>query len=129
MAKKKIGPKSDAKSQPSFEQALENLERIAGELEDGELGLSEALVRYEEGVKHLQQCYRLLQRAERKIELLSGVDSQGNPVTEAFDDEELSLEEKAASRTRRRSRSGPKSRRSGEKSDPDEDVDEAGKLF
>ncbi len=41
---------------------------------------------YEEGVKLLRQSYDLLQRAERKIELLSGVDAEGNPVTQPFDD-------------------------------------------
>jgi exodeoxyribonuclease VII small subunit len=45
----------------------------------------------------------LLERAERKIELLSGVDADGNPITEPFEDVELSsLEEKAASRGQRR---------------------------
>ena len=41
---------------------------------------------YEEGVKLLRQSYELLQRAERRIELLSGVDAEGNPVTQPFDD-------------------------------------------
>jgi len=55
-------------------------------LEEGDLGLNEALQRYEEGVKLLRQSYDLLQRAERRIELLSGVDPQGNPITQPFDD-------------------------------------------
>ena len=42
-------------------------------------GLNESLERYEEGVKLLRQSYELLQRAERRIELLSGVDAEGNP--------------------------------------------------
>jgi exodeoxyribonuclease VII small subunit len=72
--------------QPSFEQSLERLEEIVHLLEEGDAGLEESLARYEEGVKLLRQAYDLLQRAERKIELLSGVDAEGNPLTEPFDD-------------------------------------------
>ena len=50
--------------------------QIVGELESGKLGLSDALARYEQGVKHLKACQQLLERAERKIELLSGVDAE-----------------------------------------------------
>ena len=46
------------------------LEKIVAELESGKLGLSDALARYEEGVKHLKGCQQLLEMAERKIELL-----------------------------------------------------------
>ena len=71
---------------PTFEQSLERLEQIVHALEEGELGLTEALAQYEEGVKLLRQSYELLQRAERRIELLSGVDAEGNPITQPFDD-------------------------------------------
>src|SRR3989304_6628845 len=88
---------------PSFEESLGELEAIVGELESGKLGLSEALARYEEGVKHLKSCHQLLERVERKIELLSWMDAEGNPITEPFDEREhASLEEKAAARGRRR---------------------------
>ena len=33
----------------------------------------------------LKQCYELLERAERRIELLCGVDADGNPITEPFE--------------------------------------------
>ncbi len=70
----------------TFEAALRRLEEIVHLLEDGDLGLNEALDRYEEGAKLLRQSYELLQRAERRIELLSGIDAEGNPVTKPFDD-------------------------------------------
>jgi exodeoxyribonuclease VII small subunit len=70
----------------SFEDALKRLEEIVHLLEEGDVGLSESLERYEEGVKLLRQSFELLQRAERRIELLSGVDAEGNPVTQPFDD-------------------------------------------
>jgi len=79
-------PDDDSTSQPSFEDALKRLEQIVHSLEEGEVGLEESLKQYEEGVKLLRRSYDLLQRAERRIELLSGVDADGNPVTQPFDD-------------------------------------------
>lgn len=70
----------------SFEQSLKRLEEIVHLLEEGNLGLNDALKQYEEGVKLLRQSYELLQHAERRIELLSGVDAEGNPLTKPFDD-------------------------------------------
>jgi exodeoxyribonuclease VII small subunit len=84
MAKK--SSKEDSDGVLSFEQSLQRLEEIVHLLEEGDLGLSDAMQRYEEGVKLLRQSYELLERAERKIELLSGVDAEGNPVTQPFDD-------------------------------------------
>jgi exodeoxyribonuclease VII small subunit len=78
--------KAEPSDQPSFEQALKRLEEIVHLLEEGDLGLNEALEHYEEGVKLLRQSYELLQRAERRIEILSGVDAEGNPLTKPFDD-------------------------------------------
>jgi exodeoxyribonuclease VII small subunit len=117
---------------PSFEQALLQLEQIVHQLEDGEIGLAEALTHYEQGVRLLKDCYGLLERAERRIELLSGVDADGNPVTEPFDDEaSLALEQKAQSRTRRRSRKATGDPSGGESpaSSATDDVDTSGSLF
>ena len=83
MAKEKP---STPETQPSFEASLDALEEIVHALEEGQIGLAEALARYEQGVKLLRQCYELLAGAERKIELLSKVDPQGVGTTEAFDD-------------------------------------------
>ncbi len=71
----------------SFEQALATLEQIVHDLEEGRLGLAESLARYEEGVKLLRQCHGLLEQAERRIELVTGADAAGNPVTAPFDDQ------------------------------------------
>ncbi len=95
-------------SKLTFEAALDQLEQIVGDLEQGRLGLSESLSHYEQGVKHLKQCYEMLGAAEKKIELLSGVDADGNPITEPFEEEDGgSLVDKHDSRSRRRSRSLP----------------------
>lgn len=126
MAKKKRTP--DRGDKPSFEASIDELESIVAELEGGKLGLSDALARYEQGVKHLKSCHRWLQEAERKIELLSGVDAQGNPITEPFDDQQLdSLEEKAAARGRRRT-SGTRDSAAKRKA-PGRDIDGGKSLF
>ena len=78
--------------QPGFEEALERLEGIVSLLEEGDIGLNDALDRYEEGVKLLRQSYDLLKHAERRIELLSGVDAQGNPVSRPLDDEPTAMD-------------------------------------
>ncbi len=85
----------------SFEQALAELDKIVGDLEEGQIPLAEGLARYEQGVKLLKQCYQLLEGAARRIELLSRVDSDGRPLCEPFDDEASFLEEKVQKRPRR----------------------------
>lgn len=120
MAKKPTEkPTSD---QPGFETALERLEQIVRALEEGELGLNQSLEQYEEGVKLLRQSYELLQRAERRIELLSGVDSEGNPVTQPFDDT-ATFDRHEPGKSHRRRRSGTTERKQNEPLFGD-DVDE-----
>ena len=75
-----------ATQEQTFEQALSALEQIVRDLEDGRLGLSESLARYEQGVKLLKNCYAQLEKAERRIELLTGIDAAGNAVVAPFDD-------------------------------------------
>lgn len=101
MAKKK--PTAREECANTFEESLGELEKIVAELESGKLGLSDALERYEEGVKHLKGCQQMLESAERKIELLSGVDAEGNPITQQFGVSDVdSLEAKAGARGSRR---------------------------
>jgi exodeoxyribonuclease VII small subunit len=71
--------------EPSFEQALGQLERIVASLERGEPELTSALAKYEKGVHLLTQCHRLLDQAEQSVALLTGVDEEGNPLTAPFD--------------------------------------------
>jgi len=97
----------------SFEQALASLELVIRDLEDGRLGLNESLGRYEEGVRLLKHCHETLNQAERKILLLTGLDENGQALTEPFQDEAMTLEQKKDHRSRRRSgsmSSGPAER-------------------
>jgi exodeoxyribonuclease VII small subunit len=90
---------------PCFEDALAELESIVHQLEDGRLGLAEALARYEQGVGHLKHCYALLQAAERKIELLTGVKEDGTPITEPFRETDQQMGESAGRKRPRKGRS------------------------
>jgi exodeoxyribonuclease VII small subunit len=69
----------------SFEGSLAELQKIAHDLEEGKLGLEPSLSRFEEGIRLLRSCYRILEAAEQRIEILTGVDAAGNPLTEPFD--------------------------------------------
>jgi exodeoxyribonuclease VII small subunit len=80
------GATSQPAEPPNFERSLARLDEIVRLLEEGQLGLDEALARYEEGVRLLRQGYRLLDEAERRIELLSGLDAEGRPVTRPLED-------------------------------------------
>jgi exodeoxyribonuclease VII small subunit len=126
MAKKKPAAREECVA--TFEESLDELEKIVAELESGKLGLSDALARYEHGVKHLKACQQLLERAERKIELLSGVDADGNPVTQPFDEVDLdTLEAKAAARGQRRTSVAKAS--AVKITVRGDDIDDTGRLF
>ncbi|HOA07078.1 MAG TPA: exodeoxyribonuclease VII small subunit [Spirochaetota bacterium] len=61
----------------TFESALEELEDIASELETGDLGLDEALGKYEKGVQLSRFCRKKLDEAARKIDILQ---KQGDEI-------------------------------------------------
>ena len=86
----------------SFEAALAQLEAIAAELDDGQLGLAEALARYEQGVKLLRACHGQLEQAERRIVLVTGVSAEGELSSQPFVEPTEDLAAKSASRSRRR---------------------------
>ena len=100
-------PEKEDAVPPSFEQALAEIESIVHELEEGRLGLEEMLARYERGVKLLRECHGQLQQAERRIELLTGVTPEGDPIVNPLDDTVLTLDEKARQRGKRRTATAP----------------------
>lgn len=117
----------------TFEESLSSLESIVQQLETGKLPLGESLAQYEEGVGFLKTCYSQLSSAERRIELLSGVDAEGNPIAEPLPDEGGgNLAEKAKNRSKRRS-TGPVSKKSkkpaAEIAADENDVDDSDLLF
>ncbi len=71
--------------EPTFEEALAQIERIVVGLERGEIDLAQALTRYEQGMKLLAHCRGLIDQADQAVKLLTAVDPQGHPVTAPFE--------------------------------------------
>ena len=55
----------------SFEQALERIEEIVSQIEDGSVPLEESIDKYAEGIKLIGYCRGVLGDAEKKIQLLT----------------------------------------------------------
>jgi exodeoxyribonuclease VII small subunit len=64
----------------TFEQAIARLGEIVDSLEEGEQPLEESIALFEEGMTLAKSSQEILDRAERRIEELLGVDSQGKPI-------------------------------------------------
>ena len=56
--------------EPTFEQSLVELEAIVGAIEQGRIGLQEAIGQYEKGMQLIQRCRGMLADAEMKIQQL-----------------------------------------------------------
>lgn len=65
-----------------FEQSLERLETVVGELEHAELPLERSLQLFEEGMALVEECRKQLDAAESKVEML--VRRAGTVVAEPF---------------------------------------------
>jgi exodeoxyribonuclease VII small subunit len=59
-----------AKTELTFEQGLERLEKIVEELEKGDLALERSLELFEEGMKLSAACRKKLEEAENRVEIL-----------------------------------------------------------
>ena len=70
----------------SFEEQMENLEKIVAELENGNLNLDESVNKFEEGIKISKECNKILEEAEKKITIL--VTENGEMKEENFETEE-----------------------------------------
>ncbi len=57
----------------SFEDALNELERIVMELESSKLSLDESLKLFERGIQLVRICNSRIEKAERQIESLTGM--------------------------------------------------------
>lgn len=70
-----------------FEDALARLETIVTELERGDLPLNDSLKMFEEGIKLSKTCLKMLDDAERKVEIMVQ-DKDGKKRVEAYSVEE-----------------------------------------
>ncbi len=55
---------------PKFEECLQRLEEVVGQLERGDIPLEQALKLFEEGVQLSNSCRKELEEAEGKVEIL-----------------------------------------------------------
>lgn len=69
----------------SFEEQMEELEKIVNELENGKLNLDESVSKFEEGIKLSKDCSKILEEAEKKITIL--VNKDGEMKEENFETE------------------------------------------
>jgi exodeoxyribonuclease VII small subunit len=80
--KKNLTPPKD------FEDALRELEQILADIEKGEVGLEESLLRYERGTFLIQHCQNILNTAEKQIELITRNQNGELKTTPLPEDEE-----------------------------------------
>ncbi|WP_437731593.1 exodeoxyribonuclease VII small subunit [Sorangium sp. So ce1335] len=69
----------------SFEESTRRLAKIVAELEGGDLPLERALSLFEEGIRLSRSAQERLDRAEKRVEELLGMDADGRPVTREFE--------------------------------------------
>ena len=70
----------------SFEEQISKLEKIVLELEKGELSLDDSVKKFEQGIKISKECNEILEKAEKKINIL--INQDGEMKEEKFDTEE-----------------------------------------
>lgn len=60
----------------NFEEMMVQLEKIATELESGNLNLDESVEKFEQGIKLSKKCNKYLEEAEKKITILLQKDDE-----------------------------------------------------
>jgi exodeoxyribonuclease VII small subunit len=55
-----------------FERAVEQVEKIIEKIESGEIGLEASIAEYERGVGLIRRCRQVLERAEQRVDELTG---------------------------------------------------------
>ena len=78
-----------------FEEALSRLEEAVKSLEKGDLPLEESLKVFEEGVRLSKNCLKMLDEAEKKVEILVQ-DKDGKRRTRPFELKESDSEAAAS---------------------------------
>ena len=94
--------KNNESDAPSFEQTLGRLEEIVHLLEEGKIGLDEALDVTRKASDCCEMPTSCWKRPSGGFPLLSGVDSEGNPILRPMEDAaSFSPEREVAARSRR----------------------------
>jgi exodeoxyribonuclease VII small subunit len=66
-------------SEMSFEEAMQALQDVVGQLERGDVPLEESIALYERGAALKKRCEDKLKEAEEKVRLIT-LDDEGAPV-------------------------------------------------
>ena len=74
------------KSRFKFESALEELEALVEQMEQGELSLEDSLKHFERGVALTRACQQALKDAEQKVQILLEKDGQAGEEPFSGDD-------------------------------------------
>lgn len=85
----KRGKEGSADAPASFDESLDRLEEVVGELEEGGLGLEESLERYKEGVGLLKGCRERLASFRAQVEELTAegvIDHDQDPDVDGGDE-------------------------------------------
>ncbi|MBN8217031.1 MAG: exodeoxyribonuclease VII small subunit [Spirochaetes bacterium] len=83
-AKAKPEAAQAAADEKPVEESLKTLEAIVEALEGGRLDLDSSFAKFEEAVRISRSLKKRLDAYERKIELVTGVDAEGKPISEPF---------------------------------------------
>ncbi|GAB4392334.1 MAG: exodeoxyribonuclease VII small subunit [Gammaproteobacteria bacterium] len=70
-----------------FEKKLAELQQIVDQMEQGDLGLEQALKKFEQGINLTRECQTALQQAEQQVQILTK--DQGKSSLQDFEDLDL----------------------------------------
>ncbi|MBI9017855.1 MAG: exodeoxyribonuclease VII small subunit [Phycisphaerae bacterium] len=59
------------KDKLTFEQSLQTLEEIVAQVEQGKIPLEESIEKYEQGMTLIQNCRKILDQAEKRVEKIN----------------------------------------------------------
>lgn len=59
-----------SKNDMSFEETIQKLQEVVQELEKGTLNLEDSVKKFEEGIELSKQCNKILESAEKRINIL-----------------------------------------------------------
>ncbi|WJG08411.1 exodeoxyribonuclease VII small subunit [Aliiglaciecola sp. LCG003] len=68
--------KAKQTAQPSFEDAMQELEDLVSEMESGDLPLEQALAKFERGVVLARASQKMLKEAEQRVQILTNQDGE-----------------------------------------------------
>jgi len=74
--------KKDDLGEMSFEESIKELTNIVGKIEQGQIPLQDSLSQYEKGMALIKQCRTILEKAEKRIEKISELDTKSQETNE-----------------------------------------------